>query len=425
MTTANILLPNGASASTDKLAQQIYDHLLHHAKTELPEQVLHRFQLLFIQGGAYPEPEIRAALHNLVRSTKDKHGFFPFFNRCCFIIVNRWQMQILYRENIIQFVEVIKQCRAPSVMTSQPTPSGKLRFWIQEYTRSPLFQKLQQLADFLNPKTELDERKPLSSLLYRYPSLYTHCLSSQEDSDEYQGLIQQTQKTAQQRFEQDLSRYVTYSLMKPGVQQQQNQSALILPDNPTLLTHDELCQTLQHFVSKVDRRASYRERAEEFWLPGHRPTSYATFKSSLYDYLLEGIPTKFGESRFNNQLSAFLKDLHPESNAQPVNDFLLVRTCNQILNFLVIESRQHPKHIVFMNLLNNLGSTQTMGLLLRVVLLCRKVKPYLDRRFALMFQHYQGEVRSNVKWLVKCLEKLNLAWCSHFSNQSLSFVQLL
>jgi hypothetical protein len=53
------------------------------------------------------------------------------------------------------------------------------------------------------------------------------------------------------------------------------------------------------------------------------------------------------------------------------------------------------------------------------------VKPYLDRRFALMFQHYQGEVRSNVKWLVKCLEKLNLAWCSHFSNQSLSFVQLL
>jgi hypothetical protein len=202
-------------------------------------------------------------------------------------------------------------------------------------------------------------------------------------------------------------------------------SRINLPDNPTLLTHDELCQTLQHFVSKVDRRVSYRDRAEEFWQPGHRPTSYATFKGSLYDYLLEGIPTKFGESRFNQQLSAFLKDLHPESNAQPVNDFLLVRTCNQILNFLVIESRQHPKHIVFMNLLNNLGSTQTMGLLLRVVLLCRKVKPYLDRRFALMFQHYQGEVRSNVKWLVKCLEKLNLAWCSHFSNQSLSFVQLL
>lgn len=419
----NILLPNAASASTDKLEQQIYDHLLHHAKMELPEQVLHRFQLLFIQGGAYPEAEIRAALHNLVRSTKDKYNFFPFFNRCCFIIVNRWQMQLLYRENIVQFVEMIKQCRAASVMTSQPTPSGKLRFWIQEYTRSPLFQKLQQLADFLNPKNDLDERRPLSSLLYRYPSLYTHCLSSQEDSSEYQGLIQQTQKTAQERFEEDLSKYVTYSLM--NLSAQQSDSPLILPDNPTLLTHDEVCKTLQHFVSKADRPATYRERADEFWLPGNRPKTYSSFKSSLYDYMLEGIPTKFGENRFNQQLSTLLKDLHPESNAQPVNDVLIVRTCNQLLNFLVIESRQQPKHIVFMNLLNNLGSTQTMGLLLRVVLLCRKVKPNLDRRFSLLFEHYGGEIRSSVKWLVKCLEKLNLAWCSHFSDKSLSFVQML
>jgi hypothetical protein len=424
MTSLNLLRSNSVSsqASLEKLEQQIYDHLLQATRTELPEQVIHRFQLLFIQSGNYPDPEIRVTLQNLVRSTRDKQTFIPFFNRCCFIIVNRWQMQVLYRHNIVGFVELLKQCRTPSVITSQPSPSGKMRFWIQEYVRSPLFQRLQKLADFLNPQKDLDEKKPLGTILHRYPFLYTHCLSNQEDSAEYQGLIQQTQNTAQKKFEDDLSRYVSYSLIQPGTQ---TESPLILPNNPTLLTHEELCKTLKHFTTKVDRRVSYRELAEEFWQPQRRPTSYAAFKSSLYEYLLDGVPSKFCESRFNVQLSTFLENLYPESKTSVANDFLVVRTCNQLLNFLTIESRQQPKHFVFMNLLNNVGSTQTMGLLLKVALLCRKMKPYLDRKFALLFQHYEGELRSTVKWLVKCLEKLNLAWCSHFSEKQLSFVHLL
>jgi hypothetical protein len=199
--------------SLEVLEQKIYDHLLSCVRTELPEQILERFQLLFVHAGVYPESEIRIALHEFLRTNSGKQGFLPFFNRCCFIIINRWQMNPLHRDWIVQLVEMIGQCGGPSVIVGQPTPAGRLRFLIQEYVRSEYFQRLQQLADFLNPKNDPDERRPLSTLLHRYPFLYPHCLSNQQDETDYQKMIVGVQKSAQQQIEQELSHYLTHSLL--------------------------------------------------------------------------------------------------------------------------------------------------------------------------------------------------------------------
>ena len=413
--------------SVESLEQTIYQHLLECVRVESPDQVLQRFQSLFIQGGGYPEPGIRMALQDLMRSGQGRQSFLPFFNRCCFILINRWQMNLFQRDAVVQLVEMLHQCRGPSMIVGQPSPAGRLRFLVQEYVRSPLFQKLRQLADFLNPKNDHDERRPLSSLLYRYPYLYAHCLTNQEDTEEYQKMIVTAQQSAKQKFEQELSSYLTHAL----IQDKPAQQRIISPTessswyNPTLLNHQELCSTLKHYVAKVDARGSYQDMAQQFWAPGHQPQSYAGFKNALYDYVTSSIPAKFSQSRFNVHLKGYLDHLYADSDASAVNDFLVVRTCNQLLNFMVIESRQRPNHTVFMNLLNNLGSTVTTGLLLKVVLLTRKVKPYLERRLSILFQHYEAHQRGSVQWLVTCLEKLNLAWTAHFSSQNFSYVNLL
>ncbi|NJM78173.1 MAG: hypothetical protein HC852_23345 [Acaryochloridaceae cyanobacterium RU_4_10] len=414
--------------SLEVLEQKIYDHLLNCVRTELPEQILERFQLLFVQAGIYPEPEIRIALHESLRSNSGKQGFLPFFNRCCFIIINRWQMNLLHRDWIVQLVEIIGQCGGPSVIVGQPTPAGRLRFLIQEYVRSEYFQRLQQLADFLNPKNDTDERRPLSTLLHRYPFLYPHCLTNQQDETDYQKMIVGVQKSAQQQIEQDLSHYLTHSLLQRNQASAQliieSNAASIDLKNPTLLKHKELCASLKHYVSKVDSRGTYQDMAKQFWTPTHQPQTYQHFKASLHDYVTSSIPPQFGKCRFNDQLKGYLDHLSPENDSSLLNDFLTVRTCNQVLNFMVIESRQRPNHSVFMDLLNNVGTTLTIGLLLKVVLLCNKVKPYLERRFSLLFQHYESHAKGAVAWLVKCLEKLNIAWVGNFSRQNLSFVHL-
>ncbi|WP_404790046.1 hypothetical protein [Altericista sp. CCNU0014] len=420
--TAVNVLDSRTHRSVEVLEQTIYEHLLHCVRTELPEQVLQRFQLLFVQGGTYPEPRIRVALTELVRSGSAKHSFHLFFNRCCFILINRWQTNLLHRETIVQLVEMLHLCRGASVIVGQPSPAGRTRFLVQEYVRSSYFERIRRLADLLNPNNDNDKQRPLSALLHRYPYLYAHCLTNQDDGEDYQKLIVVTQRNANQRFQQDLSSYLTQSLLK---QEKPNQPVLTPPKNPTLLSHQEVCSSLKHYLAKVDSRGTYKDMAHQFWMPGYEPQTYGSFKAALVEYISSGIPLKSGQSRFNEQFRAYLDSLNPESNAAPVNDFLLVRTCNQVLNFMVIESKQRPNHTIFMNLLNNFGSTLTVGLMLKVVLLCNKVKPYLERRLSILFQHYESQTRGSVDWLVRCLEKLNLAWTAHFSAQNLSFVHLL
>jgi hypothetical protein len=119
-------------------------------------------------------------------------------------------------------------------------------------------------------------------------------------------------------------------------------------------------------------------------------------------------------------LHEHLKNTLPQSDNQKPSEFLILRTCSQLLNFLVVESSQRPKHFVFVDLITNLGATVTTVLLLKIVLLCRKVKPYLEKRFSILFNHYESSTRDGVPWLIKSLENLNVAFSIHFGRADLS-----
>jgi hypothetical protein len=120
-----------------------------------------------------------------------------------------------------------------------------------------------------------------------------------------------------------------------------------------------------------------------------------------------------------------LQQVSPDQHRSPINDVLVTRTYHQLLNFLVIENRQNPKHFIFMDLISNIGSTHTVGLLLKVVLLSSKVKASLERRLALLFSHYESQQQTTVQWLVRCFEKMNVALTTHFGKLDFSFVNLL
>jgi hypothetical protein len=78
------------------------------------------------------------------------------------------------------------------------------------------------------------------------------------------------------------------------------------------------------------------------------------------------------------------------------------------------------QHYVFVDLINNLGPINTTGLLLRILLICQKVKPFLDRRFSLLFNHYETASSDAVDWLVKVLENVNIALSLNFGTLDLS-----
>ncbi|MCH9055226.1 hypothetical protein L5220_04770 [Synechococcus sp. PCC 6716] len=402
--------------------QLIYDHLLACVQQEHPQQVIERFRALFIMGYTYPDRHVQEAMDRIVTSSNASQNFRPFVNRCCHILINRWQSRPLLQGAVPDFLAVLEtQVSMPAAGLSRAPIVRKLRLLLKDYLDSEAFQKLQRMVQFLREDAQdasqirKNSDRPLSTLIRRYPYLYNHCLVGDETSPEELRHIQHYQHQAVQQFELNLSQYLTSEFRRA-----QGHVNTPTVKNPTLLTPEELKASVQHFVGKLDQQHTYRDLANQFEQRLQRLKSTRDFRDAFFHYLTDTIPD-VGRGRFRQKFHQYLDTLPAFQQPQPVNEFTIVRTCSQTLNYLVVDSAQNPNHLVFIDLLNNIGTAATIGLLLKVVLVSKKVKPYLEKRFAILFNHYQSFSRGKVRWLVNCLEHFNIANVTHFGKRDFSF----
>jgi hypothetical protein len=99
-----------------------------------------------------------------------------------------------------------------------------------------------------------------------------------------------------------------------------------------------------------------------------------------------------------------------------------MRTCSQLFNFLVT-SPPDPDYLYFFDMLNNLGTIKTVGLLLKIALLSGKVKPHLEKRFSILFSYYETQAFKEIGWLVHSLENLNIALLTNFGTVDISSIK--
>jgi hypothetical protein len=304
---------------------------------------------------------------------------------------------------------------------------------VNQFTESEQYLTLQRLAKVINHSNEdsSNSKTPatlaVGTLIPRYPYLYKHCLLSDDSTYEQQKIIKKIQAQKQQQFEVNLSQYVAHQVRKAQTARREtsisfNRSIQNI-QNPTLLSDPELFFALKQFVGKVEGADTYRQLADRFTANASTAGSYRSFKDDLYEYLISSVTDdRYGKRQFNEKLYKQLQKTFPHNDAQKFNEFLMIRTCSQLLNFLVVESPARPNHFVFIDLISNLGPTQTTGLLLKIVLICGKVKPYLEKRLAILFGHYEFSTREGVVWLVKALENVNLALTTNFGKVDVSFL---
>lgn len=411
--------------------QVLYDHLLYWVNQETPAELIERFCCLFLDGCRYPDREISKALDNVIASKSATEEFRYVLNRCCHILINRWQSHHQYQLAIPELIghfENLPQLTSPGVYRSRSI--RRLRELVQNFTETEHFLTLRRLAQVLSQhheSSQAEENRPLGTLIHRYPYLFGHCLLSEDSTGEQQRTVRTIQSQVQHQFEVDLSKYITYKVRQNQLVRQgspEMAQRLILPvNNPTLLGDRELSHALKHYVGRVDGSATHRDIAHSFLHSTGRGQTFGSFKGDLYRYITSAVDQSYGQRQFNRKLAEHLQNTFPASDDQLVSDFLIVRTCNQLLNFLVVDNAQQPDHFVLIDLLTNLGPILTTSLLLRIVLICRKVRPSLERRFAILFGHYEAHTRKLVSWLVNALEHMNIALSTNFGAMDLSFIR--
>jgi hypothetical protein len=409
--------------------QIIYEHFIHVVRTETPSKVLERFRTLFIEGVNYSDSRILATIESLAFERTAEQSFPLIINRCCYIIVNYWQMQPGGHVPVATLVGMLEHLHDVRMTYSRVV--RRLRQLLHIYLQSDDYPKLKRLNFVLNgessSKNTIAER-PLGTLINRYPYLYEHSLVSEERTFENVETIKRVQRDLRREQEINLSHYLTYQVRRSRIKAQLGREAADnLPTviNPTLLSTKELGMAFGHFAGKAEGDATYQDLSRGFVSHLEMQPIVKTFKGDLFDYIVSGVNPSYGKRSFNDRLYKAIYSISPDRDYQRLDEIGLLRVCTHVLNHLVIESPSNPQHFVFMDMINNLGSVFTTGLLLKVVLICQKVKPLLESRLSILFNHYESSQCKGVPWLVKSLENWNVAGAIHFGKVDASALNFL
>jgi hypothetical protein len=400
------------------IEQIIYDHFLQVIKTETPGELLTRFHSLFIEGANYSDSRVYNTIETLAFEKTAEQNFPLTINRCCYILVNHWQLQPSGNTFINQLVEML--AHPSEVKSNYSRIIRRLRQLLQLYVKGHDYQMLNRLNTVLNGQTlgrDEIEQEPLGKLITRYPYLYEYALVSEERTIENVVIIKRIQKDLRQQQEASLSQYFTYQVRKSRIKAQVGQDAaknLIRITNPTLLPSKELGIALIQFTGKVENGKSYQDLSHAFVAQLQRKPTIKSFKRDLYNYLIVGIDSSYGKRGFNDRLHKTIDGILIDRDAQQLDEISQLRICTHILNYLVVESTTKAQHFVFMDLINNLGAVATTCLLLKIVLICHKTKPLLESRLSILFSHYEASHCREISWLVKSLEHWNIAEAIHF-----------
>lgn len=409
--------------------QQLYDHLIACRKIESPEQLLERFHYLFIEGVQYSHPNILEILRKLVTSPTAEDEFRFILNRCCRILINYWWFQPPHRWAIAELVDLL---HIPARHAAPYPYTQQLRHLVRQFTFTEEYQSLQRLALVVEENCDLDsselpvvrrsrswhnpdpeQKRSLRNLIHRYPYLYPYCLTTSSSDSEFE-TIRHIQAKQQEKYERDLSRYVT-ALIQQG---NGSRSATKAVKNPTLLTEAQLRRSIKHFTGKVEQGGTYKNLAQRFLAHGQPVETYREFKERLYRYLVasvEAVRPEYGKHHFNQWLYLQLKNTLPQCDTQTLNNFLITRTYHQLIESFIANPQNVSNHLVFVDLITNVGATVTVGILLKLLLLCKNLRSSLEKRLALLYKHYEP-VMDGVEWLVESLENLQIAFSLHFGS---------
>jgi hypothetical protein len=395
------------------IEQIIYEHFLYVVKCEQPTRVLERFWSIFLDGVGYSDNRIWSTVEALAFDKTAEQNFPLIINRCCYILVNHWQMQPSGQEPIAHLIEMLENLRDVRMTYSRMV--RRLRQLLQIYLQSEDYLKLKRLNVVLN-------------LITRYPYLYQHSLVCEERTRENVETIERVQRNLRKQNEKSLSQYLTYQIRRARIKAQLGDAAaseLTPVSNPTLLSTRELGLAFGQFAGKAEGDATYQDLSRGLLSRIQTQPTLGSFKGDLYEYLISGVDSSYGNRSFNDRLYKTIDSMMLVRDNHRLDEITLLRTCTHVLNHLIIESPQKPQHFVFVDMISNLGTVFTTGLLLKIVLICQKAKPLVESRLAMLFDRYESSRCKGVPWLVKSLETWNVAGAIHFGSVDVSSLFLL
>ena len=382
--------------------ETIYKFFMEEVKKNPPELVLFKFKELFILLKEINNRDITQALYYIIFDN-DEEIFRNTFKRSCYILVNNWASSRKYK-HIDELVHLLDEVKAMPFASSRSL--NCLRGWLANFVNSEDYQELKLIAlSYAGQKT--------GNWSHRYTSylLVSQYLDTKNPVEQRE-IARNLSKRLKQKFNFELAMYTAHCDRSTSKEEQSY--------NPTRLGNKVVCLIKE----VVPRHISFSyENYAHLFVQQTQGLNYKNFKQILYRYLISGVNDQKFLAIFKKQILPKIENLYPEHKQETLNIELLLRSCRQIISFLITEDGHIPSPSFI--LLNTQGSTLYLAIaLLKIILICKYVKSHLDLSIAQLIRYYENVPEKECNWFINFLEIFNVLFAVYTENVQYNLVKL-
>jgi len=380
----------------------IYRFLLEIVKKWPPEEVLLEFKRLFIFHVDSVSSSAIQAIYEIV-FTNNEEEFKNTLKRCCYILVNNWDAARNYKP--IQ--ELIQIFAEPAIaQTTSSLTLKRLHQWIREFATGKDYEELKLFAS----RYEESER---GHWISRYTSyLLVPQYIDLRNSIEQREAARALSKQLKDRFKFDLAMYIARS--------QTGTSNERIPKNPTTLG-EEVLRLIKVIVAKRGP-FSYPNLANIF-INQTQSSTYREFKQYLQNYLTFAVEDQEFVETLQVKISEKMVSLYENHDDEVVNNALILRTCNRVIEYLTTENKNDPSQL-FILLLSRGNPITLVIVLLKIILICKHARTHLEACVADLIKYYQIYPENECIWIVNFLEIFNVTFAIYAENVQYNLIKM-
>ncbi len=201
---------------------------------------------------------------------------------------------------------------------------------------------------------------------------------------------------------------------------QSNASSQTRYRNPSALG-DDILRLIKAIV--VRKGVFSYDNIANIFLKQTQNQTFKDFKESLVKYLIFSVQQpKFVET-LQQQLSEKLLIWKPECNDVIINKYLLLRTCNRMIDFLTTDNSVKPSSL-FVLLLSQGHPLTLVIVLLKIILICKHSRSHLESRIAHLIRYYDRYSEAECQWFINFIEIFNITFAIYAENVEYNLIKV-
>lgn len=378
--------------------EKIYSYLVEIVQNWQPEDVLQKFEHLFLD---LVNDDSVPSIEKLFQESNQQE-IINTFKRCCYILINNWESNRNHKwiQELVEILAKYKENTQKSISRKNNVNSSIIKF-----INSNDYQELKLYAD----RNERQEK----TWVNRYASyLLVAQYLDRNNPQEQQEAARKLSQHLKDKFKFELAMYIARSQSAAS-----NENRYV---NPSILG-DDVLRLIKMIV--VKKGVFSYENIANIFIKQTQNQNLDEFKQSIQKYLIYSVKEKEFVRTLKQELSARLSAWQVERNEENINKDLFLRVCNKIIDFLTTEDGKVPSKL-FVMLLSQGHPLTLVVVLLKIILISQNSRSHLELRIANLIRYYDKYAEYECQGIIYFLEIFNITFAIYAENIEYNLIKM-